>query len=161
MNCPICKKELESNLSFCPYCGTPITEENGEYVKGPFIINKESSSKKNKDRARQKYVEKNRTIAGICSIISFPLMLGALIFMLFTFITFNPGTAQEMSGIKLVPYSICFLVPSFAAAVFAFFKARDIDFKQASRLATIAIIIDGILTMFGFVILMLITSSVI
>jgi hypothetical protein len=157
MNCPICKKELEPNLSSCPYCGTPIKESNGDYVKGEFMIRESTSNKKHKERAHEEYVKKSRTIAGFCSLFSFPLMLGALIFMLFTFVTFNPGTPQEMPGLTLVPYSICFLVPSFLMAILAFFKSKDINFKSANRIAVIEVIVDGILTIFGFVILVLLT----
>lgn len=158
MNCPICKKELESELKSCPFCGTPIKEENGNYVKSDYFY-QEAPTKKSKDRAHDEYIKKSRTIAGFCSLFSFPLMLGALIFMIFTFITFNPGTPQETPGLTLVPYSICFLVPSFVMAVLAFFKSKDIGFKSANRIAAAEIIINGILTLFGFVILILITSG--
>ena len=158
MNCPICKKELTGGLNSCPYCGTPIKEENGDYVKGDFLLSS-GPKKKYKERAHEEFVKKSRTIAGFCSLFSFPLMLGALGFMILTFITFNPGTPQEMPGLKLVPYSICFLVPSFVLAIFAFFKSKDIGFKSANKLAAAEVIINGILTIFGFVILMLVTSG--
>lgn len=81
--------------------------------------------------------------------------------MLFTFMTFNPGTANETPGITYVPYSICFLVPSFILAVVAFFKSKDASFKSANRIAAVEVIVNGLLTIFGFVILMLVTSGTI
>lgn len=159
MNCPICKKELDQNLTSCPYCGTPIKESDGNYVKSEYSYVNPTKSSNKKEVAHIQLIQKNRTIAGICSIVSFPLMLGALIFMLFTFITFNPGTANETPGLVYVPYSICFLVPSFVCAILAFFKAKEVSFKSAYRIAAVEVIINGILTIFGFVILMLITTG--
>lgn len=158
MNCPICKKELEEGLNSCPYCGTPIRKEGENYVRGDFIASSEPR-KKYKERAHDEFVKKSRTIAGFFSLFSFPLMLGALAFMILTFITLNPGTPQETPGLTLVPYSICFLVPSFVLAIIAFFKSKDVGFKSANRLAAAEVIINGILTIFGFVILMLVTSG--
>lgn len=160
MNCPICKKELESGLTSCPYCGTPVKEQNGEYVKSNFVTPRPTPKKTN-ERAHEEYVKKSRTIAGICCLASFPLMLGAIIFMLFTFITFNAGTPEATPGLYLVPYSICFLVPSFILGVLAFFKSKDTGFKSANRIAAVEIIVNGILTLFGLVILMLVTSGTI
>jgi hypothetical protein len=161
MKCPICAKELESNLTSCPFCGTPLKVEGDEYKKTEFIVSQPTGKKASKERAHAELIQKNRTIAGFCSIFSFPLMLGALIFMLFTFMTFNPGTANETPGITYVPYSICFLVPSFILAVVAFFKSKDASFKSANRIAAVEVIINGLLTIFGFVILMLVTSGTI
>lgn len=158
MRCPICEKELEAELSSCPFCGTPLKEVDGEYQKGVFK-SENIAPKKYKERAHEKFVENNRTIAGVCSLISLPLMLGALAFMILTFITFNPGTADQYYGTVYTPYSLIFLVPSFILAVVAFFKSKDINFKSVNRLAAAEVIINGIVTLLGFVILILFTSG--
>ena len=115
--------------------------------------------KKYKEREHERFVENNRTVAGVCSLISLPLMLGALAFMILTFITFNPGTADQYYGTVYTPYSLIFLVPSFILAVVAFFKSKDINFKSVNRLAAAEVIINGIVTLLGFVILILFTSG--
>lgn len=155
MICPICKKELEEGLSDCPYCGTPIEIKNGEYQKS--TLKSPVKSKLSKEREHEEYVLKNRTVSGVLSIISFPLLLGAIIFMLFAFVTFNDGT----SGLKLTPYSILFLAPSFICAIIAFFKSKDINFKSVYRLSVFEVIANGILILVGVVILVLISLNTI
>ena len=34
MICPICKKEIEDNLSECPICGTPLAKNGDHYETG-------------------------------------------------------------------------------------------------------------------------------
>lgn len=155
MKCPICKKELEEGLNQCPFCGTPIKVENNEYVKGE--LTEIAKPQLKKERLHEEYIQKNRTVAGILSIISFPLLLGAIIFMLFAFVTFNDGTP----GLNLTPYSILFLAPSFICAIIAFFKSKDINFKSVYRLSVFEVIANGILILVGVVILVLISLNTI
>lgn len=155
MKCPICKKDLEASLNQCPYCGTPLKYDPNkeEYIKTEFVA--KTIARKTKEDLHKEYVQKNRTTAGILSIVSFPLMVMAIVFMLFAFIKFNDGTP----GLTLTPYSICFLAPSFICAVVAFFKSKDINFKAVYRLSITEIIINAILILAGFIMLVLFTMG--
>lgn len=160
MHCPICEKELDSSLTSCPFCGTPIKEVSGAYVKSEVsFIDTSKTKKSSKERAHEELIKTNRTIAGITSLLAFPLMLGAIAFFVVAFITFNPGTPEAYSGIVYTPYSLCFLVPSFIMAIVAFFKSKDTNFKSANRLAFVEVLINGLLTLIGFILLILYTAN--
>ena len=58
MKCPICAKELESNLTSCPFCGTPLKVEGDEYKKTEFIVSQPTGKKASKERAHAELIQK-------------------------------------------------------------------------------------------------------
>lgn len=165
MKCPACEKELKENLVTCPNCGTPLKEENGEYVKGDMNISYGKKPVEKSKRAEIRLIEKNRIIASICSIFSLPLLIGGIILMSMAFFTLGGSGTVADPGIngmlEIAPYSIVCIAPALVLGIVAFFRSRGIpNFKSVYVLSCIEVVACGILTIVSLSIILAVFTRI-